>query len=34
MTWKTRMFALAMAVATLAALAMASGADWWDRGGW
>lgn len=30
MTWKTRIFALALTVATLAALALASGADYWD----
>jgi hypothetical protein len=30
MTWKSRILAISMAVATLAALALASGADWWD----
>jgi hypothetical protein len=29
MTWKTRILGLAMAVATLAVLALASGADWY-----
>jgi hypothetical protein len=28
MTWKTRILGLAMAAATLAVLALASGADW------
>jgi hypothetical protein len=32
MTWKTRILALAMAVSTLAVLALAGGADWY--GGW
>lgn len=33
MTWKSKMFALAIVAGTLAALALTSGADWWG-GGW
>ncbi len=32
MTWRSRLFGVAMAVAILAGLALASGADWWDTG--
>lgn len=32
MTWKTKLFTLAMVVGTLAALALASGADFFGQG--
>lgn len=32
MTWKSRIFALTIAVGTLAALAFTSGADWLGQG--
>jgi hypothetical protein len=37
MTWRARAFGLAITMAMLAAVALASGADWWDSvlgGGW